>query len=601
MRIKPYLIGLLTFVSAIAAASVLTDLPVKTVNGKTYHYYIVKQHETVYALSKRFGITPEQLIKFNPSAADGLKTDQELLFPADETPVNTQNNTAETPASTNGTYIVKKQETAYGISKRFNLTLEEFYQLNPDTRDGVREGQTVMVDRGAIPPKITVVPPEKLPAVVQAEVQTTTTDESKGTRDDIKGTRYVIQEHETLYQIARDNNIRLSQLLEANPGLDVARYSAGQEIIIPTESAAIPTEAVVKNTEKITIAVALPFNLDKKEKHNRNMVEFYKGILYAVDSMRNCGTPIHLITFDTESTTDGVAQIIDMSELKTANAIIAPDNLDALKTFNEYGQQNKIAIINPFNNRDSSFQTNPYAMQLAMPREEMYDRAVKAFIESFSGYIPVILVSNNGKRDKTEFTDIVKAALDKSGQPYKEIGYSGKLSQDVLAKQLKSTERYAFLPASSSKEEFDNIADALLEYKNGRNFSSDVVVWGYPEWLANRAGYGKMHNLDSYVYSRNDLPESFISADIDAAYSKWFGPEMLTAFPRRFYMGFDTGMFVLKSLVSGTGGLPQNTQYHSGLTLPIKMKRYGQNGGYYNDQLLMINLAPGEIITKRTI
>ena len=43
------------------------------------------------------------------------------------------------------------------------------------------------------------------------------------------------------------------------------------------------------SNNKVTIAVALPFNLDKKDKHNKPMVEFYRGFLLAIDSMRNTG------------------------------------------------------------------------------------------------------------------------------------------------------------------------------------------------------------------------------------------------------------------------------------------------------------------------
>ncbi len=595
-RIKLYIVGLLALMGTVAGAQTMSELPVKTVNGNAYHYYIVKQHETVYALSKRFGITPEQLIKYNPTAADGLKIDQELLFPADKK-VTDDSKKAE------GTYVVKRHETAYGISKRFNLTLEEFYELNPGARDGVQEGQTVIVNRGAVPPKITVMPADKLPPVHQTAAKPATSATN--------GRKHVIQEHETLYQIARDNDIRLLQLLEANPGLDAARYSAGQEIIIPAKGDGIISDAdkevhpseinQSQMPDKITIAVALPFNLDKKEKHNRNMVEFYRGILFAVDSMRNCGAPIHLLTYDTESTKDGVAQIIDMPELKSADVIIAPDNMEDLQTFNEFGKQNGISIVNSFNNRDSSFQSNPYALQMALPRDEMYNRAVNAFLESFEGYVPVILVSNTGKRDKLEFTELIKARLDKSGAPYKEIGYNEQLSKEFLDQHLEANEKYAFLPSSSSKEEFENIVDALQAYKSSRDFGNEIVVWGYPEWLANRAGYSKMHQLDCYIYSRTDLPESFESANLDSGYTKWFGPEMMTNYPRRYYMGFDIGMVVIKSLCAGKDGLLHNMQFHSGVAMPVMMKRYGDNGGMFNNQLLMINLAPGEIISKRTI
>lgn len=595
LTIKRYLTAILMFISISVFASALTELPVKTVNGKKYHYYVVKQHETVYALSKRFGITPEQLIKYNPSAEDGLQIDQELLFPATEIKDAAEMKAAQNSGHAGDTYTVKKQETAYGVSKRFGLSLEEFYELNPETRDGIQEGQTVIIKKNGKKPRI------ESPATPVAPAK--------------KGNTHIIQEHETLYQIARDNNIRLSELLEANPGLDAARYSAGQEINIPRHAAETPINSqtatdqsgnikdngTIDSNNKVTIAVALPFNLDKKDKHNKPMVEFYRGFLLAIDSMRNSGAPIHLMTFDTESTQDGVEQIIDMPDLKNVNAIIAPDNSEALKAFNSFGLENHIAVINPFNNRDSSYVNNPYAMQMALPRDMMYDRAAKAFLDSFEDYVPVILVSNGGRKDKMEFIDLLKAHLNKTGRKFKEIGYSGPLTAEILTRNLSRSENYAFIPASSHKDEFDNISGALETYKDSRDFKNEIIVWGYPEWLANRGGYEKMHNLDSYIYSRTDLPESFSTADIDAAYTKWFGPNMITTYPRWFYMGFDLGTFLLKSLKANGGDFSRNTYYYSGVFMPVMMRRHGDNGGFFNNELLLINLAPGETISKRTI
>ena len=644
-QFKRSLIGSILFTAvATAVGAGITTLPVKSVNGKKYHYYTGQPHETLYALSKQFGVSESEILKLNPSASEGLKAGQELILGvAKSSPVAT--------SAATGTYEVKKQETAYGISKRFGLTLDEFYALNPEAKDGVKEGQVVIV---------------KGPAAKQPTKQT----ETKAKKS---GKTHVIAEHETLYQIARDNNIPLSDLLAANPGLDAARYSAGTEIVIPTaketETKVAKTVVAVQSSESkgdykvkagdtfygiatrhgisteqlyaanpgidilkegmtiklpdacdekteapsgsetklatvsgnpITIAVALPFQIDQKAKHNKNMVEFYRGFLMAVDSMRNMGQPIHILTYDTKGTDEGLQEILANPDLKKANAIVAPDNAEHLKALNQFGLDNRIAVMNIFNNRDSAFYTNPYAIQAALPRDDMYNRAAQAFIDNFDGFVPVILVSSDGRKEKTEFTDVVKAMLEKSGKNYKELPYSGTLTLEQLVNSLPATDKYAFLPASSHKDEFEKIATALQAYKDTRDFKNEVIVWGYPEWLANRTAYEKMHELDCYIYSRTDLPEPFMTESINEMYKKWFGPTMNMNYPRRSYMGFDTGMYLLRT-VSATGGdFEKLLPYVQSITMPVTLKRY-QGGGLYNDELLLINLSPGETISKRSI
>lgn len=624
------------------ASSELSSLPVKVVDGVNYHYYSVKQHETIYALSKRFGVSENEIFKLNPAVRDGLSAGQELLLPCTDSNIASQ---------MPNTYTVKKQETAYGISKRFGLTLDEFFALNPSARDGVIEGQVVNVSRAT----------KRASAPVISD-KTTKSNNLPASR------QHTIAEHETLYQIARNNNISLAKLLEANPSLDAAHYSAGTVIMIPAssdadnmetaapapqpnadvanayivkhgdtfygistrhgisvaqlreanpgveilqegmvltipqacEEAANDEVAATTKSKKLTIAVILPFNADQKEKHNKNMTEFYRGFLLAVDSMRNVGQPIRILTYDTKNSNEELDNILSNPDLKSAMAIVAPDNASHIDRLNEFGLANKIYVVNMFNNRDTAYVSNPFAMQAALPRDLMYDRAADAFIKSFGNYTPVFLTNSSGRKDKLEFINVVRNRLESQGKAYKEISFSDMLTPEILNAKLNASTEYAFLPASSNKDEFEKIADAILSYKNARDFKNEVIMWGYPEWLANKNAFSKMHELDCYVYSRNDYPETFSTLNVDNGYAKWFGPNMLTGYPRRAYMGFDTGMYLLKSLSTNGGDFKKYSPYTSGITTPITFKQI-PGGGWFNNELLLINFAPGETMSKRTI
>ncbi|MDE6323909.1 MAG: LysM peptidoglycan-binding domain-containing protein [Paramuribaculum sp.] len=634
---KHYMFGAFLFAASSILASGLTELPVKTVNGISYHYYTVKQHETLYALSKRFNISETDILSFNPSAADGLKTGQDILL---------GRASKKADAANPDTYVVKKSDTAYGISKRFNMTLEEFYALNPATRDGVKEGQTIVL---------------KNDRRTAAKAVENDKNNNTATTGNPKRVTHVIAEHETLYQIARDNNVALADLLGANPGLDAARYSAGTEIIIPVsaksthtpasastsytvkagdtfygiatrhgidlpqlyaanpgidilkegmtitlpqscdESAAPIAEAAPPTEKKpINIAVVLPFQIEQKGKHNKSMTEFYRGFLMAVDSLRTFGNPIHIQTYDTKGTPEGLQEILDKPDLKNAQAIIGPDNAEQLSSINAFGLENKIYVLNIFNNRDSAYLTNPYAIQAAVPRELMYDRAANSFITSFDDFMPVFIVSSDGRRDKVEFIDVMKEKLNAAGKSYKEINYNGTLALETLAAALPSDKKIAFLPGSSNKEEFDRFATALQAYKDTRDFKNEVIVWGYPEWLANRQAYPRMHDLDCYVYSRNNLPEKYETESVNHLYDTWFGPHMLQNYPQRAYMGLDAGMFLLKNLQANGGDFSGFSPYVPTLVMPISLKKVN-GGGFCNNELLLINLAPGETISKRSI
>ena len=61
---------------SVSAAAV--DLPVKTIAGKEYFYYVAKQGDTALKVSGALGISSSQLLKYNPWAEDGLRINQTL-------------------------------------------------------------------------------------------------------------------------------------------------------------------------------------------------------------------------------------------------------------------------------------------------------------------------------------------------------------------------------------------------------------------------------------------------------------------------------------------------------------------------------------------
>lgn len=67
------------------------DLPVKVVKGTEVYYYKVNNNESVYGISKKLGIPREDIVRHNPSVADGVKRGMMLYFPvaeyADATPI----------------------------------------------------------------------------------------------------------------------------------------------------------------------------------------------------------------------------------------------------------------------------------------------------------------------------------------------------------------------------------------------------------------------------------------------------------------------------------------------------------------------------------
>ena len=82
MKLKALIIAVVMSVMSIDAS--VYELPIKVVDGVEYYYYTVKAKETLYSLSRQFEMSQEDMLKYNPSLADGLKAGATLYFPVDE-------------------------------------------------------------------------------------------------------------------------------------------------------------------------------------------------------------------------------------------------------------------------------------------------------------------------------------------------------------------------------------------------------------------------------------------------------------------------------------------------------------------------------------
>ncbi len=83
--------------------------------------YEVKVGETLYSVSKRYGLTVEELKGFNPELGDKLIAGQLIKVPDEKSKSNCRL-----------IYEVKKKDTVYGLCKRFGVSVDDFFAANPN-------------------------------------------------------------------------------------------------------------------------------------------------------------------------------------------------------------------------------------------------------------------------------------------------------------------------------------------------------------------------------------------------------------------------------------------------------------------------------------
>lgn len=100
--------------------TILSFIVTNAVVAQNNIIHVVEQGDTVYNISKRYGITQEQLLDLNPWAKDALKIGGKLLLPGG----------SKKNMSNNKTYVIKNGDTMYSVCKKYGVTEEQLIAAN---------------------------------------------------------------------------------------------------------------------------------------------------------------------------------------------------------------------------------------------------------------------------------------------------------------------------------------------------------------------------------------------------------------------------------------------------------------------------------------
>jgi len=114
-----------------------TSILIKPVKAKIYK---VKKGETLYAISKKFNVEIIDLKTWNNLSSNNLKVGQEIVIKKQDKQVSDKSAEAKI-------YKVKKGETLYAISKKFNVKIIDLKTWNNLTSNELKIGQKIIIKK----------------------------------------------------------------------------------------------------------------------------------------------------------------------------------------------------------------------------------------------------------------------------------------------------------------------------------------------------------------------------------------------------------------------------------------------------------------------
>ena len=203
------------------------------INGAKYYIHTVQAGETLYGLSKTYGVGEKVILENNPSIARGLKTAENIKIPfvADVPEPKSDKKLRKTFDF----HFVSKGETLYAISRQYEIPVKTLLEDNPNLDPlHMRLGERILIRRKQI----------------GSEDEAGTKEQWEEYRQSLnsvaeEGTAYhIVHPGETFYSLSRRFGITEAEFGALNGGLKPADLKAGAMVKIPApEAGQIPEGA----------------------------------------------------------------------------------------------------------------------------------------------------------------------------------------------------------------------------------------------------------------------------------------------------------------------------------------------------------------------
>lgn len=367
--------------------------------------YTIQKGDTAYGVSKRFGMSLQDLYKLNPSIKDGkLSIGQEILVKGKEntTSATTKNlakkeTDEETDGRTGKIYIQPKQ-TLYGLTRQYKISEAEIRRLNPNL--GMKIGEEVILPQANIDKyadsKAMIPPPAIVEGIPITENQKETKKEVVRNADtSVKNNpgdgyvTYTVQSGDTVFGIIHKYGITLTELLDLNPELSNG-LKAGTTIRIKKVDQAY----VKKSGNSLNVVLMMPFGFDTNDSKYRSMAsDFLTGAKLAMERNARNGLRMNINIVDTGNEKSFKNSLTQINQENT-DLIIGPFFKSNIVEVMDFLGNNKIPVVAPFANSEELY---GYSNLVIMETSEMVytERIAKEVTQNYNSEKIYIVAGNN--------------------------------------------------------------------------------------------------------------------------------------------------------------------------------------------------------------
>lgn len=355
---------------------------------------------------------------------------------------------------------------------------------------------------------------------------------------------------ETWESVAANYGVSIMELQAANPDVKRQKLKKGTLLIIPKKQQQISYVPVNEVPEKplrvirtvisdLKVGVMLPLS-DKK------MVEFYRGLLMAADSVRKSGVNLDIHAWDCGTTSAQVEALLP--KIGELDVLFGPASATQIPAVAEACKERGTRLVLPFFT-GQTMQDYPLVYNATPSNTVLFEAATKKFMSFYADRNYVIV--NSGKTDFKGklLTEAITQGLSERSVTPRTLAIEGDdFAYETAFNQFREN---MIVLDDSSLPSLNTLLSHLKAFRqNHPQYRLSLV--GYSEWQ-NEAEtlMGDFFAFDTYIVSPcyyNRLDDRI--KRFERTYARNFRAYILKENPRYAALGFDLGCYFLTGLAT---------------------------------------------------
>ncbi len=474
----------------------------KTVNGKEYFVHTIEKGQTVYGISKMYGISDNEILQVNPHAADGIRAGESLLIPVKKEVSENRQKITEPGDADYIRHKVEKGETLYRLSVKYGVSVDDILKCNDGLDLGLKEGSVIRIPRKG---------DAKQESVNPADQQT----------EDREDDEFIDTRNQDVAGVA-DITMRFKNKSDCLSG------------------------AQKKKEYRVALLLPLGHEPIPENKQARVAFQFLGGVEAAKDLHLPSGITINWEVFNTgeHDDTTTLKRILVSGNLNDMDLLVGPLYASGLGLVSTFAATRKIPMISPTVRSSSVLHGNPYVIKGTPSAESFAEGLADYLVTKFNN---IIVYYPSGQSDSAQAGILFRELKSRKGVSVHQA-FSGKSSPMGFVKA--GSENLIFYP---SKNELA-VSGFLTGLRNIKE-TDKITVMGDESWL-------RFRNFDPDYYNHVNLHvpvTNFVSNDIGELqpFVRSFTDKFKTSPEVYAYKGFDVACFVTDMLALYGNSLPE--------------------------------------------